>query len=416
MLVICPKCAASYNVPDEKIPEGGARTKCATCATSFRIEKVPQDLVASNDDPFGTPQEFRGDDIADLFGSSDDLQSNPEGQQDLTPTMVFDPTGRSEKRLAQGAPQATPGKRPVEDYPDFDWPDPAESTTPGVVAAGPAADTSGSDPFSASLFQPALDESQGRYILGQKPSRTSRSGVNVRRSVSRQRRTITFYVLMALIAGGGGYVAVNIGTYAALDWTELYYLSVEALGLPSPRPVAKPMVFGAVVNKVYEETTLAGEKLLVVEGQVQNQCETVQEKLSVTVTFSDADGAEVTSHTVYAGNVLSSIQLKTLPIDQVMALHARPLGAALINAAVQPQSSLPFQLVFYPVPDVRTKIAVLARSAQSPAIPGMPSASPHEPQLAAQPVSHETDSGHAEPTSPVDSPSTVPSTEAVTTP
>lgn len=373
MLVICPKCAASYNVPDAKIPEGGARTKCASCGTGFRIEKVPQDLAApSSDDPFAdAASRGANSDVSDLFGSSDDLGHDASaGGEDLTPTLVFDPnqSDRRGPRLASGVADKRPAA-PSPDYPDFDWPDPAENALPGMTALGHASADPAADPFSASLFQPALDEAVGRQLLDQKPTRMATGGVNVRRPISKQRRAITFYLLMALIAGGGGYVALNIDRYAGIDWQEMYFSAFEVMGWPSPRPVPKPIVIGAVVKKVYEESTLTGEKLLVVEGLVQNQSETVQEQLAAVVAFRDDEGTEITSVTVYAGNVLSSIQLKTLPLTQVLAMHQRVLGTALNNTNVASQASLPFQAIFVPMPEERSKITVQGYCAQAPAPP-----------------------------------------------
>ena len=40
MNIQCEKCQAKYNIPEEKIPEGGATATCKKCGTKIRIKKT----------------------------------------------------------------------------------------------------------------------------------------------------------------------------------------------------------------------------------------------------------------------------------------------------------------------------------------------------------------------------------------
>lgn len=50
MIITCPNCATKFNLPDSKIPAGGAKVKCSKCANVFKVTPPvlePEDEVAS---------------------------------------------------------------------------------------------------------------------------------------------------------------------------------------------------------------------------------------------------------------------------------------------------------------------------------------------------------------------------------
>ncbi|SMF33746.1 DUF3426 domain-containing protein [Desulfovibrio gilichinskyi] len=50
MIITCPNCETKFNLPDSKIPAGGAKVKCSKCANVFKVTPPalePEDEVAS---------------------------------------------------------------------------------------------------------------------------------------------------------------------------------------------------------------------------------------------------------------------------------------------------------------------------------------------------------------------------------
>lgn len=90
MIVTCPNCSTRYNLPDDKIPEGGAKVKCSKCTHVFKtdppkvsVEEEVESLLES-DSPADTQA---GDDFDETFdevaaGSGDDEAAAEEAPAD----------------------------------------------------------------------------------------------------------------------------------------------------------------------------------------------------------------------------------------------------------------------------------------------------------------------------------------------
>ncbi len=39
MIIVCPECSTTFNVNSDRIPDGGARVRCARCQHVFLVEK-----------------------------------------------------------------------------------------------------------------------------------------------------------------------------------------------------------------------------------------------------------------------------------------------------------------------------------------------------------------------------------------
>jgi len=71
MIVTCANCQTKYNLPDGKIPEGGAKVKCSKCAHVFKVEPLvstPEEEVESLlDEEAQAPDTQAGDDFDETF-------------------------------------------------------------------------------------------------------------------------------------------------------------------------------------------------------------------------------------------------------------------------------------------------------------------------------------------------------------
>ncbi|MBC17866.1 MAG: hypothetical protein CL942_12530 [Desulfovibrio sp.] len=86
MIVTCPNCTTRYNLPDDKVPPGGAKVKCSKCAHVFKAglpPASPEEEVESlleNDSP--APEAGAGDDFDATFDEVAAGQS-PAGDEEI---------------------------------------------------------------------------------------------------------------------------------------------------------------------------------------------------------------------------------------------------------------------------------------------------------------------------------------------
>ncbi len=81
MIVTCPNCQTRYNLPDDKIPEGGAKVKCSKCAHVFKAEAPPaspEDEVENllEEESQAAPDTQAGDDSTKPLTKSQPVEKN----------------------------------------------------------------------------------------------------------------------------------------------------------------------------------------------------------------------------------------------------------------------------------------------------------------------------------------------------
>ncbi|QGY39866.1 DUF3426 domain-containing protein [Pseudodesulfovibrio cashew] len=128
MIVTCPNCQTRYNLPDDKVPAGGAKVKCSKCAHVFKAELPPS-----------TPEE--------------EVESLLEEQAPATDTQAGDDFDETFNEMAAGA-----GGEPSEE-PGDELGDEEGATAP----AEPASDDAGPEesmPGMDDLFDEVEDASE----------------------------------------------------------------------------------------------------------------------------------------------------------------------------------------------------------------------------------------------------------------
>jgi predicted Zn finger-like uncharacterized protein len=405
MRIVCPSCDAKLKVPDELLKKSNGKIKCPSCGAQLNIaaKKPPtpakppisedsfasafDDAAENESDLFGdsvpssetdsggeSSQNNSFDDTGDLFGSPEDLDDSSGVAADLTPTMELDPSGERKTTFAQN--NTTQQRKPAKE----------KSASIGASESNPGANTSaGKDEpqgtpigkkklklkklsaadleektkekesqFSQGLdlddplFQPGIDAKKSSEYFGQYAPSSSVKDPN---RASAVRRTISFAVLMVLILSGGLYVSMNLEFFLKIDYAELKDKILFEVGLKEGAPAKTVIKVNARVQQEYLKENLKGQSLYVVEGMVHNVSTVPVHFVEVQVVLFDEAGEELTSTTVYAGNKLNSVQIRTLSLDKIVELHGRDYGANLSNYNIKPQARIPFQAVFSPVPE-----------------------------------------------------------------
>lgn len=381
MIVQCPKCKTSYKIADDKVPASGARMVCSKCQHGIRISPPPPPVDNNTaleksglfdfEDDVGEESTGSG---SDLFGSPDDLFGPLKAETKKTAKpkkrekpqrkiSLFDDSDLGSDVAAPVTKQApVPEKKSaIADLfaddaaaskggmPDFDWDDEEDNEEPAFTTLADGFD-----------FEPGLNFREGERLLssstrpaGKLPSKPSAL------IWTKLRRAGIFILFLLLLSSGGGYVALHPEAIFGLPMKSLINEVRGMLGMPPTDvkpPKKNPVV--AMAQRYYELTTMKGERLLVVDGVVRNISQELQSFVRVSADVLSDSGDVLTSTTVYAGNNLNKIQLRTFGLDKITEKLQREFGNNLVNFNIGPGKKILFTAIFYPVPETYKKIQV----------------------------------------------------------
>ncbi len=105
MIVTCPNCETKYNLPDDKIPAGGAKVKCSKCAHVFKAELPP-----------ATPEE----EVETMLEQEPDAPTDTQAGDEFDET--FDEVASSSEAPVEDSPaeEEPPADDPVPEAPEDD--------------------------------------------------------------------------------------------------------------------------------------------------------------------------------------------------------------------------------------------------------------------------------------------------------
>ena len=399
MIVTCPNCATKYNLPDDKIPAGGAKVKCSKCAHVFKAELPP----ASPEEEVETLLEQEPDTPADTDASDEFDETFDEVASDSdTPAEESSPEDPDEDLFSDdGVDAATDSDMPgmddlFSDSDDASAPeetasadeDDAESATADDVESlfGDDEDLFGDDDADADtgddsdeassddlgdLFDDAGDDEDDTGDLFEDDDDDEEDDDEYEddddeyevddepRSRKPLGCLITILVL-ALMVGGAAYFKVwtmfglDLGTYfqnvpyIGKMFTE--EVSVDEPAAPGESPADRVR---KVELKNVKQYYVANEKtgnLFVVEGKAVNKFATPKEQIKVEVVLYDAEQNVLTSKTFLCGNVLSQFQLQVQTQSEIDEGLSSEVGILSNNTFIRPGASTPFMAVFFNPP------------------------------------------------------------------
>lgn len=381
MIVTCPNCETSYNLPDEKIPEGGAKVKCSKCAHVFKAELPPatpeEEVEALLEDENAGLDTRAGDDFDETF---DAVAAGTGAEADEPGEAVAPPT-------------PDPADEVVEDMPDMDdlFDDSEEESEPEEgprpAAAPPAADEEndlfadlGVDDEPENLFADEGDEDDGDLFEESDEAESddtdsifadggdAESGLDGDLELDEapvkggNKSLGCLIVLLVLAVALGAAVYFKAWTYAGIDLADMLknvpfvgQLFMEETGggdeaAPGESPAERVRKIELKNVKQYYVANEKAGNLFVVEGKAVNKFSKPKERIKVEVILYDEANNVLTSQAFLCGNVLSQFQLQVQTEKEIADGLASDVGILSNNTFIRPDSSTPFMAVFFQPP------------------------------------------------------------------
>lgn len=383
MIVTCPNCETSYNLPDEKIPASGAKVKCSKCAHVFKVELPPaspeeevEALLEDEKSDVGTDAGEAFDETFDdvAAGAAEEAPGKPEAPaSDRADEVVEDMSGAGdlfddsgEEPEAEGAP-AEDGEDEDDLFADLGgedeepgdlFADEGEEDDGDLFEDGDEAETDDSEALFGAEEEEDEDEQEleagglgGSLELDEEPEPGSRKSLGC------------LIVLLVLAVGVGAAIYFRAWTYAGVDLADMLknvpfvgQLFMEKTGgdeaaAPGESPAERVR---KIELKNVKQYYVANEKvgnLFVVEGKAVNKFSKPKERIKVEVILYDAANNVLTSQSFLCGNVLSQFQLQVQTEKEIKDGLASDVGILSNNTFIRPGASTPFMAVFFTPPE-----------------------------------------------------------------
>ena len=274
MLIQCPSCAATYDIPDGAIRGAGRKVRCAACKTTWVAESpvndTPETLPAKRDESVAE-ELFRRDDLrlAGIDAPAPDLSSTDPATDsvdsdapvpavpDAASVDVFDDT--------EPAPHLKIEATTEDDLVDTATDDPENSqddvdalfNTPSVADFGPISDDSDMEEAAHDSAAPVDGDAPAE---GSAPAK-KRLRMSDGTSKPKRPLPLALAASLVLLMGLGGSVLYRQSVVAAMPQTARLF---SALGLPVN---LRGIEIRNVTSRVGVEQ---GVQQLVVEGEIVN--------------------------------------------------------------------------------------------------------------------------------------------------
>ncbi|MCL4479458.1 MAG: zinc-ribbon domain-containing protein [Deltaproteobacteria bacterium] len=348
MIVICDKCNTKYKLDDTAITEDGVKVRCTKCGNTFIVKKPKKEDVenlAQSKQDAGYLQSDIHDEldkaiketIGDIAGEKSAVQN---------PGTEFDWSALIENKEASPEHEYSEPK-PEDELSDFN--DAIKKEEPIIDHAQ---DQPVSAPEVSDLPTPIVEHMIRETI---KHGREEDAAKNTALVLKKIILIFSVLILMSVI-GYSGYMYKHEITEEA---NKVYLLLSEQIANKKPINVG----VSVASSKGYFMKNVRGQQLFVIEGDVTNTKNKSLSFIKLKASILDNNNNLVSSKSFYAANVFTDEELRTLTSDQINKKLNNEMGQSLKNFNVPPETSIPFAVVFFDVPNNLSSYTIIPESA-----------------------------------------------------
>ncbi len=364
MILQCEGCQTKFRLDESLLKETGSKVRCSICKrlfTAFPPKEEPQIEKASGEELRETEgtalQEIpKEGDLLEGFDESfikeieeeigrEEEEVEPETEQEVEPELEPEAEPISVEELSQAEPEAIEEEEKVEEAGLDMAMDRAARVEEEIKA------------------QEELERKEVERKEVERPSEVEE--VFEPRPIIKKRPGSRLLITILLI------ILVLIGTASALIFFKPGFLP-ESFPL-FKRPLSKEQAFDMGNRRLsfkdlkgsFMDSEKAG-RLFMVKGLVTNNYPDRRSFIRIKSNILDSKGTVVRSKVVFAGNPISDKEVASLSMEEIENRLRDKLGKDKMNVNIQPNSSIPFVIVFNNLPEDMSEFTVEAVSS-SPA-------------------------------------------------
>lgn len=322
MIIVCPECSTKFDVNADRIPDAGAKVRCARCKNVFTAYKEPDvELIEDNGDDFveeeGTPA------VETSENTTEDTDFSYDKFQELD----------SEEPAAE------------ESNDDFSYADLAkELASEGKQNA--AAETA--EENAENNCEATTDVAEPEFP--NQPASVKKGGPLA--SIIR--------ILLTLIL----IIMIAVGIFIYQNGTEQLEQTIkQIIGQQTSAPVQTGQVNIDNWEGKFVLNKKAGE-LFLIRGEAINNFTEARAAIQVKGVVFDQNGKPLRQKTVFCGNAISDKDLLSLSFPELEKMMGNQFGKALSNMKINSKQRIPFDIVFNELPKNLSEFSVIVTSSQ----------------------------------------------------
>jgi len=352
MIIVCPECSTKFNVDSDRIPEGGAKVRCARCKHVFLAEK-PLDQESQ---PIGEVEGFQEEPTAD-----ENVTTTTTEETDFSydKFQELDSDTTKEEAFTFGSTETTGAENLVSDNPElaensigaieenFTFTESGDETASTIEKVLATDDKLGADKNSAanteeSPVEPefpvqAVPEKKGGFIS----------------SIIR--------ILLLLILG----ILIIVGVFVYMNGTDQLNRTIQQIfGQQGEQPVQTGQITLSELEGKFVKNEHGGDFFLI-HGEAINNFSKPRAAIQVKGVIFDQNGKPLLQKTVFCGNPISLQELQTLSFAELEKIMGNQFGKDLSNMKIDSKKSIPFDIVFKDLPQNLSEFSVKVTSSEA---------------------------------------------------
>ncbi|SDZ85125.1 MJ0042 family finger-like domain-containing protein [Desulfuromusa kysingii] len=340
MIITCPKCSTRFNIDSDRIPDGGAKVRCARCKNIFLAEKPLEQDLRPADSAEPSQQEIITEEPPSEPMSGDNDFSYDKFQE-------LDSSVTAEETFSFSAPDDA-----EEEFTFTDTTTEQVSTIEKIVnatnneetASAPTTDEHVSDETKAAFEAPAEPEFPAPTI----PEKKSGAASSLIR--------ILLLLILGILIVGGVFIYMN-GT------EQLNQTMQQFFGQQSDRPVQTGQITLKQLEGKFIQNQIDGEFFLI-RGLAVNEFAEARAAIQVRGVIFDQNGKPLLQKTVFCGNPIDDEKIQSLSFLELEKIMGNQFGNELSNMNIANQQAIPFDIVFKDLPKNLSEFSVKVTSSK----------------------------------------------------
>ncbi|MCF6265212.1 MAG: zinc-ribbon domain-containing protein [Desulfuromusa sp.] len=358
MIIVCPECSTKFNIGSDRLPEGGAKVRCARCKHVFFVEKPLSQEPQTIEEVEGFQEEPSTDDnLSTTNAEAEDFSYDKFQELDSDITK--------EESFSFGAIEETAEGNPFSDNQElaassistieenFTFADSEEGTASTIEKVLATEDKFGAGTKSAAKIANTIDAGEGSAV---EPEFTVQAVPGKKGGPIASIIRILLLLILGILIIGGVFVYMN-GT------DQLNRTIQQIFGQQSERPVQTGQITIGELKGEFIQNEQSGE-LFLIRGKVINNFTEARSAIQVKGVIFDPNGKPLLQKTVFCGNQIDDQKLRSLPFSELEKIMRNQFGNELSNMKIDSQQSIPFDIVFNDLPKNLTEFSVKVTSSQ----------------------------------------------------
>lgn len=359
MIIVCPECATKFKVNADRIPDGGAKVRCARCKHVFLAEK-PFEQESPLAEAVETFQEKPATDSIEQHSHDESFVESTTEESDFSydKFQELDSGTTEEETFSFGAESATqdvttPPSSTAED--NFTFTEVVEEPVSPIekvlatedgneIIAEPAIEEDFVSPATAAADQPVQAETPPQ------PAPKKNGG-----PVSSIIRILLLLILGILIIGG---------VFVYMNGTDQLNQTIQQIfGQQIDQPVQTGQITLSELEGKFIQNGQDGE-LFLIRGEAINNFAEPRAAIQVKGVIFDQNGKPLLQKTVFCGNPIDDQKLASLSFLELEKIMGNQFGNELSNMKISSKQSIPFDIVFNNLPKNLSEFSVKVTASQ----------------------------------------------------